>query len=208
MKRHLTISLALALAAVLPAPHARAAGVNEELVEARDMADLYQRVCLKAFPNRAAVVATLAASQAKKLDAAAAGAALRGDPGSGWQVTTAVAAYQVTIEDPPFNTCAVSRMTPEGMATAVPYIVAVQDYARGKSLLMGQAEPLQQRTADGADVQVLASPLGGDPNKSPSESSMYVTTNYHGRYSGWATPYVEGGNGVEVKMAHHIAVAH
>lgn len=208
MKRHSTICLALALGTLLPPLHARAAGVNEQLVEARDMAELYQRVCLKAFPNRAAVAATLAASQAKKLDAAAAAAALQGDPGSGWQVTTAVAAYQITIEDPPFNSCAVTRMTAEGLATAMPYIVAVQDYARSKSLLMGEAEPLQQRTAEGADVQVMASPLGDDPKKSPTELSMYVTTNYHGRYSGWAAPYVAGGNGVAIKMAHHIVTTH
>jgi len=33
---------------------------------------------------------------------------------------------------------------------------------------------------------------------------MYVITNYHGHYTGWAALDADGGDGVEVKMAHQV----
>jgi hypothetical protein len=173
-------------------PAAQAAPVDEDLVEARDMALLYQRVCLRAFPDEQAVQAALKDSRATPLGLDAVSALLHSTAGAGWVVTTAVGAYRVTIEKPPFNTCAVRRTTPDGLATAMPYIVGLQDYARSNSLLLGQVEPLEDRTAEGARVEVLATPMGTDPRAKPTEESMYTTTTTQDQ-------------GTEIKMSHHIA---
>jgi hypothetical protein len=195
------------LAACFAVGRAAASDISQGPEAAEDMAWVYGTICLGAFPAQPAVQAALAGLHATPMTDADTQAALDGDPGRGWRVTTKLAEYTVTIEDPPYNTCAVRRMTRQGLPTALPYIASLQNYARAKSLLMGQLAPLEETLTGGADRQVLATPLGSDPARKPTQSSMYVTTDYHGHYTGRNALDADGGDGVEIKMAHQITVA-
>jgi len=196
-----------AVAACVFAGRAAASEISQGPGAAEDMAWVYGTICLGAFPAQPAVQAALAGLHATPMADTDTKSVLDGDPGRGWRLSTKLADYIVTIEDPPYNTCAVRRMTRQGLPTALPYIASLQNYARAKSLLMGQVASLEETLSGGADRQVLATPLGSDPAKQPTQSSMYVSTDYHGRYTGWGALDTDGGDGVEIKMAHQITVA-
>ncbi len=193
-----------------PAPPSFAAasgGQDQGGGAAADMAALYGRICLDSFPDEPATQAALAASGARQLDAGVTATMLHADPGRAWDVRSPIADYRVTIEDPPFRTCAVRRMTREGLPTALPYLGAVNAYARQHSLGEGRVVQLNQRLPrSGADVQLLSTPLGLPGQTRPTEASLYISTNYHGAVSGsaWGVEDAAGGVGVEIRMAHQI----
>ncbi len=171
---------------------------------AADMATLYQHICLQAFPNDDEAEAVLQKLGAIPLDQAQVAAILHDDPGQGWALSTPTAHYAVTIEAPPFHTCAIRRMTRFGLPTAQPYIAALRDYAAGHGLLMAKPGIIHSQTKSGADEQLIGTPLLAPGSTLPSETSIYVSTNYHGRFSPSVTPEAAGGVGVEIRMAHQI----
>lgn len=207
--RHCCACLALA-GALASARPAGASTADQGLAAATNMAAIYQRLCLEAFPDPQAMGRALEASQATRLPPHDSEALLNGEPGSAWHLSTATADYTLTIEDAPYTTCALRRMTRDGFSTALPYVSALQSYARRRGLVMGAVGQLDQVLDGGASETVLATPLTARPKKgaaepAPAETSMYVTTDFHGHYTGWASADAEGGSGVEIRMAHHIA---
>jgi hypothetical protein len=205
---------ALACAATPPTMRAAAAPGQEQGAQAAaDMAALYQRLCLAAFPDPSAVGAALASLHAARVSPNETEGLLDGEPGSAWRIETATAQDILTIDDPPYNSCALLRITRDGFPTALPYIAAVQDYARRKSLAMGRVTSLDETLSSGATEQVLQTPLtplrkpgrkSAAPD-APAESSMYITVDFHGHYTGWSADAAAGGTGVELRMEHHIA---
>jgi hypothetical protein len=171
---------------------------------AAEMATLYQHICLQAFPSDDAAQAVLQPLGAMPLEPSRVADLLHADPGQGWQLSTPVAHYAVTIEAPPFHTCAIRRMTRFGLPTAQPYIAALRDYAAGHGLVMARPAIQHSQTKSGADEQLIGTPLFTPGNRLPSETSIYVSTNTHGHFNPTVTPEAAGGVGVEIRMAHQI----
>ena len=190
------VCLRPALAAAAPTDQAEAA--------ATEMAQLYQRFCLTAFPDKAALQAALATAAAAPLPAAEVAAILHADHGAGWRVVTKAARYVVTVEDPPYNTCAVRRMTRAGLPNADAYVDVVKQYASAHALTVGETQMLQRRTPAGASMELMGNPILRSTAAQPRESTIYVTTDYHGHFDRLANPEAVGGPGVEVRMAHQI----
>ncbi len=189
-----------------PGAYAAAGGVDDQsLQSAADMAGVYGHVCLDAFPDQAAVSQALQGYNADLMSGGEVMAMLHADPGRGWRIATPTARYVVTIEDPPYNTCAVRRMTRVGLPTARPYIAAMNAYAGRHGLAEAPVVQLNQQMPTGASVQMLGTPLMAAGNPKPAETSMYVSTNYHGRFDTARYPEAAGGVGVEVRMAHQIS---
>ena len=171
---------------------------------AADMAAVYQSICLDGFPSEAGLASALRAYDASPLTGGETMQILHADPGRGWRFRTAFANYTLTVEDPPFNTCALRRMTRMGLPTALPYVQAVKTYAARTSLAVGQMQQLNQHAPQGFDIQILGLPLLAAGDTTPHETSIYVTTNYHGRFDPARAQEAIGGVGVEVRMAHQI----
>ena len=93
------------------------------------MVSLYDRLCLRAFPDDAAVDRVMAAEGATALTPAQVKVTLVDDPGRGWVVPDGDHHLQVMLELPPFHACSVRR----GMGTAsvdlAPYRVVADAYA-------------------------------------------------------------------------------
>ncbi len=200
----LTLS-AFALVLVCLRPALAAPGPTDQAeAAATEMAQLYQRFCLNAFPDKGALQAELGAAQATPLPAAEVAAILHADHGKGWRVVTPGARYIVTVEDPPYNTCALRRMTRAGLPNADAYVDVVKHYAAARSLTVGEMQMLQRRTPAGASVELMGNPILRSTVAQSHESTIYITTDYHGHFDRLANPEAVGGPGVEVRMAHQI----
>ena len=95
----LTLALAINAVASPPPPNAVA-----------DLAALYDKVCLQAFPDDAAVERFMATTAAVRLTEVR--RYLHDDPGIGWDLPDAGGKTIVTIEAPPYHACAVRREMP------------------------------------------------------------------------------------------------
>jgi hypothetical protein len=182
-----------------PAFHA-ASGQGED--GAKDIALVYERICLAAFPDETKLQAGLAGFKAVELDQAEVQSMLHGDPGRGWRLSGTP--FTVTVEAPPYRTCAVRRMTRDGFPTANPYVAAVNAYSQQHRLQSGPIQQVDRRLPSGADTTLLATPLLRAGTAQPVEISMYVTTNYHGRFDPTRSLDAVGGVGVEVRLAHQL----
>jgi hypothetical protein len=78
------------------------------------MAALYDEVCLKAFPDDAAVDRLMAEKGAAPLTPEQAQITLRGDPGRGWLLKDGDRNIQIMLELPPFHACSVRRTLAPG----------------------------------------------------------------------------------------------
>jgi hypothetical protein len=104
-----------------PAPAAQLA----ELVE------LYGSVCLRAFPNDAAVAQAMAARGATAMGDAEVRIYLHGDPGRGWNLTGRTARFQLTVEAPPYHACGARTMTAIGFPDMAPYRTLADRFEAG-----------------------------------------------------------------------------
>jgi hypothetical protein len=80
------------------------------------MAALYDEVCLKAFPDDAAVDRLMAEKGAAPLTPEQAQITLRGDPGRGWLLKDGERNIQIMLELPPFHACSVPGRWPPASA--------------------------------------------------------------------------------------------
>ena len=99
-----------------------------------EMLNLYEEVCLKAFPDDDAVAQAMAARGAAALDEAGVRRFLHDDPGRGWRLAGKTATFSLTVEAPPYHACGVRTNTVAGFPTMKPYDDLVQRYAGGRKL--------------------------------------------------------------------------
>ena len=81
-----------------------------------EMTALYDDICLKAFPNDAAVARAMAARgrAATAMTSADVRRYLHEDPGVGWFITGRSGTFELTVEAPPFHACGVRTLTAAG----------------------------------------------------------------------------------------------
>ena len=163
---------------------------------------MFSELCIGDFPDDEKVDAFLTSKAATPMSASEVQRYLHNDPGRGWYVKTPVALYGVTIENPPFHTCGIRRMTPEGAATPGTHAVAQAEkaYAAGIKGTTVLIKPTNTRTGPtGPDV--LAFGMGVlDAEGKPSDSFGFFLSNYHGRVP---APWVADGTpgvGVEIRL--------
>lgn len=96
------------------------------------MATLYDQVCLRAFPDDAAVDQVMTASKATVLTADQVRVTLRDDPGRGWVVKGAGAPVMVMLELPPFHACSVRALVGDGPHDLASLTAATAAYKRSR----------------------------------------------------------------------------
>lgn len=128
--------LALALAA-LAAPAAAAAQYEvpanppDPAVQLAELIEVYDNVCLRAFPNDEAAARALAARGASAMQGDEVRIYLHDDPGRGWNLRGRTGLFRVTIEAPPFHACGVRTMTAAGFPDMAPYRALADRFEAG-----------------------------------------------------------------------------
>ena len=97
------------------------------------MIDLYDQVCLQAFPDDAAVEKAMTGLGATELTSAQVEIYLHEDPGRGWSFASTGTTFIVTVEAPPYHACSVRTTVSEPFADlgAYPGIVSAFEKAHG-----------------------------------------------------------------------------
>ena len=175
--------------------------------DVREMARVFDLFCLHAFPDISALDRLAKKDGAEPLTSPELASYLHNDPGKGWYYATPAATYVLTVERPPYQTCALRRMTPSGFPTVKPYLEAIKSFAETHGnahlVLVGQQNG---KTANGIDITAFAQSLQPSDTEPASDTFIVVLTNYHGRYAGALSRDVgEGTAGVEVRFARQVA---
>jgi hypothetical protein len=171
-----------------------------------ELASVFSEICINAFPNKDKVAALLAAKSAVSMSQSEVQRYLHADPGQGWYFKTAVTLYAITIEDPPFHTCAIRRMTPQG--PDLPGInasaAAEMAYASG---IGGKTMRIDPITTKGGLVGPDATALGIgvlDSAGQPTDVFGLTLSNYHGKVPDPWIAAAGAGAGVEVRLSRRV----
>lgn len=194
--------LAGVLAGLLAWPLDGAMAREAVAADVEQMTQLFDWVCLRAFPDQGAVDRAMSQAGGTAMKPGQVRAYLHDDPGRGWMLARPEATYVVTIEDPPYRACAVRRMTASGFPTVAPYLAAIREYAAGQRRALGKPFDQAIRTPDGLDISATIWPVGGLPDGS-ADGVMLFRTNYHGGYAGPLAGDA-GGVGMEVRFVHQL----
>ncbi len=187
---------------VATAPAAAESGLSVN--EAAAMAALYQQLCLQSFPTAAALAAALRPLDATELAPREVTGYLHADPGRAWRLQVGAVRYILTVEDPPFHTCALRRMTAAGLPDDSAYAAVVRAYARAHGLAI---KPLPKQViplSGAADLTAFSIVLAPPGARTARETSLLLLTNYHGHLDRQKWPQLGDGPGIEVRMAHQI----
>ena len=126
MIRLLAILAAVAASAAVGQPQGAPDPAVERLVA------LYDEVCLKAFPDNAAVDTLMAAKGARALTAEEVRVTFRDDPGRGWLLEDGDRPVQIMLELPPYHACSVRRTTAQGFGDLSAYRAVADAYKHGR----------------------------------------------------------------------------
>lgn len=108
---------------------------------------LFSTYCLKSFPDDAALLKQAAADKLEPLSPAQIRTMLHKDSGIGWVVPGVLAQYVLTVEAPPFHTCAL-RHASDHPLDGQPLIAAAKSFVEtgGHKLMppVGHSQPMSQ----------------------------------------------------------------
>lgn len=93
---------------------------------------LYDELCLRTFPDDAALDAEMAKRGARQLTPAEVKITLNDDPGRGWSIELAGATALVILETPPYHACSVRWPMPADLGDLSQYRALAKAYTAGK----------------------------------------------------------------------------
>jgi len=124
MGRLATLALILSGAAIPAAAAAQyETPVNppDPAAQLAEMIEIYDSICLRAFPDDEAVARAMTARGAAAMSEAEVRNLLHDDPGRGWNLAGRTARFQLTIEAPPYHACGLRTTTAAGFPDMAPY---------------------------------------------------------------------------------------
>lgn len=200
---------ALAAAAVALATGAAADGAASppatpgapahDYVSDASLADLFTTLCIKAFPDPAAVDAALKLQSLAAMTPEQAKPYLHEGTGRGWLVRTSQSLFAVTVADAPNQTCAVQQMTPDGMRTVTGLTTAIKAHVVAMKGKVVAVAPQTATTTDGPEVRYWGYGVLTSDNTPIEQFGVYVS-DYKGKVPEPWTPYAGKGSGVEVRF--------
>lgn len=125
--------LLAALPAAATAQYETPVNPPDPAAQLAEMIELYDAVCLRAFPDDEAAARAMAARGATAMNDAEVRAILRDDPGRGWNVAGRTARFRLTIEGPPFHACGVRTMAAAAFPDMAPYRALADRFEAGGS---------------------------------------------------------------------------
>lgn len=119
-----------------------------------DALNAFDQICLKRFPNGAAINDFVARNRLQPVSEEEMRAMLGTDPGVGWHKDTPPGPYTLTIELPPYHTCAIRKRFPNQPNVRARLGALLQSWTstqRGATL---KSEPTQTANVGGIDSRV------------------------------------------------------
>jgi len=171
-----------------------------------EMTDLFDRYCLRAFPDEQAIGQLAQSSMYKPMTVDGVKTYLHEDPGQGWVFKTSIATYVLTVEHPPFRACALRRMTGEGIPSIAPFVKAIDSYGAQKKEDLKPIPNLHQTAPNGIELFAVGKSWIPPGTQAPRDVFMVILSNYHGhRPNGELADDVPAGSaGVEVRFVHQL----
>jgi hypothetical protein len=127
--------LAAAMLAAIPAGGAAQyetpANPPDPTAQIAEMIEIYDSVCLHAFPDDDAVARALAERGATPMSRDEVRGILRDDPGRGWNLTGRTARFRLILEAPPYHACGLRTMTATGLPDPSPYRALANRFETG-----------------------------------------------------------------------------
>lgn len=189
--RRLTI-LAAIFSVAAPAAAAQYRVPNPPPDPSRQLAEqlsLYDRICLRTFPDDRAVEAAMnGMAGATPMSAAEVARYLQDDPGVGWNVEGREARFALTVETGSVHACGVRTMTANGFPDLQPYRALVARYTGGRSF-----QPLARQSFTVRDIMTTG---GGDRSADGSDVLMTISS------TPVAAIRARGDTAVEVRFVH------
>lgn len=175
LARRSTICLFLTAAAVLaPAPPAAAQDTQEQKAIGALM-DVFGEFCLKRFPNGAAVQTYVAAQGIAAMPETRLRHILGSDPGAGWLQTNAFGEYSLTIEQPPYHTCAGRKQFPRVPDVRTAYAARLKSWVASLAGATMTEQPPESPTIDGIVSRAFIFPVAV-PGVAKNEMLLAVVT--------------------------------
>jgi hypothetical protein len=189
--------LALAAAPGTVSPYLLPSPAPDAAAQLSEMVGLFDTLCLKAFPDDAAVAAAIAARGGGVTTMTPADVALylHANPGVGWFLTGRSGRFVVTVEAPPYHACGVRTLTVAGFADLTPYRQLADAFEAGHD-----ARKVAPVSGTVGNVESVG---GGESWKRPdgSDEALFVFSTGPA-----ASIRVEGRDGTEVRFVHQIHV--
>jgi hypothetical protein len=173
-RRHLTSRLwagALTVFVALGAMPVRAADSAWS-----EMIDMFAAACLGKFPDDNAVRQLAADKRFAVMPDNMVHQLLGTDPGQGWLQDTARGRYLLTIEMPPFHTCAIRKTDTAAPDFLAPFSLLIGTWAATQSGASLKALPPQNAKVEGYPTEVHQWVVDRGPGK-PTETLMMFVTN-------------------------------
>jgi hypothetical protein len=160
------------------------------------MIDLYENICINAFPKDKDVDAAMAQLGATPMTRDEVSIFLHDDPGRGWRVTSGETVFNVTVEAPPYHACAVRVNLDREFADLGRYSELTDAYekAHGEFFRM---PPIEMDI--GSDVHSRAVALQRVTPSGQGDSLFYFVN------SPTAAAAANGAKGVEIRFVHQMA---
>ncbi len=159
------------------------------------MVALYDEVCLKAFPDDAAVDALMQAKGAKALTPDEVRVTFNDDPGRGWLLADGDRNIQIMLELPPYHACSVRRSTDGGFGDLAAYRAVAEAF---KAAHPGFAPVAEQQ----ADIGAYHAHMAGELRELPDggAETLYMFDQVYRDPARQAAT----GNRVDIRFVHQI----
>jgi hypothetical protein len=188
-------TLALVLLAAMPgaatAQYETPVNPPDPAAQLAEMIEIYDTICLRAFPDDAAAARAIEARGGTAMNAAEVRRRLHDDPGRGWALAGRTARFDITIEARPFHTCAVRTLTAAGFPDLAPYRALAARFEANRGF-----QSIPPMTRDVGDLRV--SGAGERREGGAPESLLVVLTTPNDKTRDAAH------SAVEVRFAHQI----
>jgi hypothetical protein len=143
---------------------------------AAELIDIFAGVCLGKFPDDAAVRQFAAEKRLAVMPDDIVRKLLGTDPGQGWIQNTAHGRYVLTIEMPPYHTCAIRKADSAAPDFLAAFSLQLTAWAATQSGASLRQSPPQTAEVGGSPTQVHQWVLDRGPGK-PAETLMAFVTN-------------------------------
>ncbi len=177
-----------------------------KLTDCSELAELFSAFCIQDFPDPAETEKFIRLKGAREMSAKEVASYLHSDPGRGWYLKTPAALYAITLEEPPYHTCAIRRMTPAGEdGTAVKAIAeAVKAYSSEAGGHLVDIKPRNTELAPGLKVYFYGSNIVNAAQQTTDSFGVFISTYARQVPDPWR-PDAASDGGVEVRFSHLVA---
>lgn len=127
----LALGAALLATAAAAAQYETPANPPEPGAQLAELIEIYDSICLRAFPDDSAVARAMTARGASAMGDAEIRIYLHDDPGQGWNLAGRTARFQLTVETGPYHACGVRTMTAAGFPDMGPYRALADRFEAG-----------------------------------------------------------------------------